>query len=193
MSYDQICARIISYITEVPLYNLLQAKLSPIIFQNCVNQMNELRDLPLIIHDNSFINIGAIRSIIRQYKRQENIDMVVIDYLQLIDGGYSESREQEVSKISRSLKLIGKEMGVSMLVLSQMSRDIEKRKDGDTPKLSDLRGSGAIEQDADIIFFLYREDNDNRDIVSLSIAKNRNGALGTFNLTFQKELASFRI
>lgn len=192
MPYDQICARIISYITEIPLYNLLQAKLSPQVFQSCVNQVDKLNDLPMTIYDHSFVNINAIRSIVRQYKRQEMISLVVLDYLQLIDSVKSfESREQEVSKISRALKLIAKEMGVSMLVLSQMSREIEKRKDGDVPKLSDLRGSGSIEQDADIILFLYGKKTEEEREIILNIAKNRNGALGEIKLEFQKEIASF--
>ena len=189
MPGEQICFRIISSLSKVPLNNLLHAKISPKSVQDCLEAMEQFKEMPLHICDSSFLTPGGLRSLIRQLKRQLNIELVVLDYLQLMESGIrQESREQEISKISRSLKLIAKEINIPIIALSQMSRDIEKRKENTEPKLSDLRGSGSIEQDADVILFLYKIQN----IVQVSIAKNRNGALGNFPVRYIAEITTFK-
>lgn len=189
MSYEQLCMRIISSLSGVPLNNLLHAKITPKSVKECLSSIEKFKALPLFIYDSGFLSPGAFRSLLRQMKRQHNIELVVLDYLQLMEvGGKTESREQEISKISRSLKLIAKEIGIPIIALSQMSRDIEKRKEDEEPRLSDLRGSGSIEQDADVILFLFKIDG----VIHLSVAKNRNGALGKFPLQYVGSTTTFK-
>lgn len=192
MPGEQICARVLSYLSKVPLNLLLHATLSSNHLQHCNKVLKQYGKMPLIIHDSSFMTISSLQSLLRQLKRQENIDIVFIDYLQLMDAGIkTDNREQEISRISRSLKLIAKDMGVPIVSLSQLSRDVEKRKENNAPKLSDLRGSGSIEQDADVILFLYREDENNKTTVNLKIAKNRNGELGDILLNYDGMTTTF--
>ena len=150
--------------------------------------------------------MGEIFSKCRKLKSEHGLDMIVIDYLQLITGsgkGGSDNRQQEVSEISRSLKALARELKVPVIALSQLSRSVESRKEDKRPMLSDLRESGAIEQDADIVMFLYRdayyakpeetgavseETIDNTEVI---IAKHRNGATGTVNLGFNKSISAF--
>lgn len=190
MPYEQICFRMISSLSGIPLNSLLNAKMQPRAVKECIESMENFKKMPFYIYDTSFLSPGGLRSLIRQMKRQLHIELVVVDYLQLMESGKKdESREQEISKISRSLKLIAKEIGIPVIALSQMSRDIEKRtKEAAEPKLSDLRGSGSIEQDADVIMFLFRED----DTIKLSVAKNRNGALGIVPLKYISEITTFK-
>ena len=188
MPYEQICLRIISSLSNVPLNSLMHAKISPKAVKDCLHSIENFKNLPFYVYDASFLSPGGLRSLVRQMKRQLNINVIIVDYLQLMESSNKqENREQEISKISRSLKLIAKELSVVVIALSQMSRDIEKRKELGEPKLSDLRGSGSIEQDADSIIFLFKED----DIVKLSLAKNRNGALGVFPIRFIPEITTF--
>ena len=192
MPGEQICARILASLSRVSLNSLLHSSISQESLKHCVNVLDKYRQMPLLIQDCSFITVSGLQSLLRQMKRKEKIDCVFIDYLQLIDPGLrSESREQEISKISRSLKLIAKDTGIPVISLSQLSRDVEKRREGNAPKLSDLRGSGSIEQDADVILFLYRENDDQKDVVNLKIAKNRNGALGDVVLNYEGITTTF--
>ena len=138
-----------------------------------------------------------IRAKCRKLKLEKNIGLVVIDYLQLIQGSgkRNASREQEISEISRSLKILAKELDIPVIALSQLSRAAEQRQDH-RPMLSDLRESGAIEQDADIVMFLYRDeyynkDSDRKGIAEIIIAKQRNGAIGTVNLAWLPNLTKF--
>lgn len=189
MPAEQICFRVISSLSNVPLNSLLHAKISPKAVQDCLQSIEVFKEMPLHICDTAFLSPGILRSLVRQMKRQLNIDLVVIDYLQLMESGIrQESREQEISKISRSLKLIAKEVNIPILALSQMSRDIEKRKENTEPKLSDLRGSGSIEQDADVILFLYKLQG----VTQIAVAKNRNGALGVFPVRYAAEITTFK-
>lgn len=190
MPYDQICSRMISSLSKVPLYNLMHGKMLMGELKECMKHIQKFSELPYFIHDSSFLDISSLRLIIKQMKRQHNIELVIVDYLQLMETIAKESREQEISKISRSLKLIAKDTDLPLLVLSQMSRDIEKRKEGDGPKLSDLRGSGSIEQDADLILFLYK-DKESTDPIKLFVAKNRNGPLAEFNTEYVPEITTF--
>ena len=133
----------------------------------------------------------------RRLKAEKGLGLVVIDYLQLMRGSRRvDSRELEISEISRSLKAMAKELNVPVIALSQLSRNVEQRKDG-VPQLSDLRESGSLEQDADIVMFLYREDyydqdTENKNITEVIIAKHRNGPVDSVSLFFQKEYTKFR-
>ena len=150
----------------------------------------------LIIDDTPGISIAELRSKCRKYKLEHDLAIIMIDYLQLMSGsGRSESRQQEISDISRSLKALARELNVPVIALSQLSRAVEQRPDH-RPMLSDLRESGAIEQDADVVMFLYRDDYYNHDtdrkgISEVIIAKQRNGPIGTVELAWLPEYTKF--
>ncbi len=160
---------------------------------------NGLAESLIYLDDTGSIKVNQIFSKCRKLKsEQESLSMIVIDYLQLITGSRSDSRQQEVSEISRSLKILAKEMDCPVIALSQLSRKVEDRT-GHEPQLSDLRESGSIEQDADIVMFLYRENYYDKDkeaqeqieVVDLSLAKHRNGAIGRIQLAFEKGVSRF--
>ena len=152
----------------------------------------------LIIDDTPGISISELRSKCRKFKLEHGLDLIIIDYLQLMTGrvgGRSESRQQEISDISRALKGLARELNVPVIALSQLSRAVEQRPDH-RPMLSDLRESGAIEQDADVVMFIYRDDYYNKDtelknVAEIIIAKQRNGSIGTVNLTWLPNYTKF--
>ena len=150
----------------------------------------------MIIDDTPGISISELRSKCRKYKLEHDLKLIIIDYLQLMSGsGRSDSRQQEISDISRSLKGLARELNVPVIALSQLSRQVEQRPDH-RPMLSDLRESGAIEQDADVVMFIYRDDYYNKDtpdknIAEIIIAKQRNGPIGTINLVWLPQYTKF--
>ena len=152
----------------------------------------------MIIDDTSGITISEMRSKCRKYKLEMGLDLIIIDYLQLMSGSNSrknESRQQEISEISRSLKGLARELNVPVLALSQLSRTVEQRTDK-RPMLSDLRESGAIEQDADVCMFIYRDDyynpdTEDKNIAEIIIAKQRNGPIGTVRLAWMPQYTRF--
>ena len=152
----------------------------------------------LMIDDTPGISIGEMRSKCRKYKLEHGLDIIIIDYLQLMSGSgksSSESRQKEISDISRSLKALARELNVPVVALSQLSRAVEQRTDH-RPMLSDLRESGAIEQDADVVMFIYRDDyynkdSENKGIAEIIIAKQRNGPIGTVNLVWLPDYTKF--
>lgn len=152
---------------------------------------------PIFIDDTASITVSAIRAKCRRLKQTQDLALVVIDYLQLMQsGGRADNRQQEISEISRSLKILAKELNIPVIALSQLSRVSESRSDK-RPMLSDLRESGAIEQDADMVMFLYREDyynkeTENKGIAECIMAKNRSGEPGTFNLGWKGEYTKFQ-
>ena len=164
--------------------------------RNQLHEVIRLSGMNLIIDDTPGISISELRSKCRKFKLEHDLKMIIIDYLQLMSGGgKSESRQQEISEISRSLKSLARELNVPVLALSQLSRAVEQRPDH-RPMLSDLRESGAIEQDADVVMFIYRDDYYNHDsemkgISEIIIAKHRNGATGSVDLSFRKEFTKF--
>ena len=149
-----------------------------------------------MIDDTPGISISELRSKCRRLKLEHGLSMIIIDYLQLMSGsGRSDSRQQEISDISRGLKSVARELNVPVLALSQLSRAVEQRPDH-RPMLSDLRESGAIEQDADVVMFIYRDDyynhdTDRRGISEIIIAKQRNGPIGTVELAWLPEYTKF--
>lgn len=159
--------------------------------------MGSLSNAGIYIDDSSGIRVNEIRSKCRRLKQEHGLDMVIIDYMQLIQGSGKpgENRQQEVSEISRSLKGLARELEIPVIALSQLSRGVEQRQDK-RPMMSDLRESGSIEQDADIVSFLYREDyydkeTENENMIEIIIAKQRNGPTGTVTLAFAKEYNKF--
>lgn len=159
--------------------------------------MGSLSHAGIFIDDSSGIRVNEIRSKCRRLQQEHGLGMIIIDYLQLIQGsgGSSDNRQQEVSEISRSLKGLARELKLPVIALSQLSRGVEQRQDK-RPMMSDLRESGSIEQDADIVSFLYREDyydkeTENENMIEIIIAKQRNGPTGTVTLAFAKEYNKF--
>jgi len=203
MSSVQLVKRLISSETRIPAEKLRKGDLRDDEFQQLHTRIRKLSTAPIYIDDTPGISIFDLRAKCRRLKTQFNIQIVIIDYLQLMSAGTSKNgnREQEISSISRSIKEIAKELNVPMIALSQLSRSVEQRGGDRRPQLSDLRESGAIEQDADIVSFIYRpeyynlmqdeEGNSNAGIGEIMIAKHRNGALENVRLRFIKEFALF--
>ena len=159
-----------------------------------------LQEAPIFIDDTSGISINALRARVRRLRQRQDVRLVVIDYLQLMQGppGKRDNREQEVAEISRGLKAIAREMKIPVIVLSQLNRSAEKRDNDKRPQLSDLRESGSIEQDADVVIMLYREEYYNLEknaehlnVGDAMVMKNRNGPVGNVKLTFQKDILRF--
>ena len=193
MSNAQLMDRILSMQVGVGLWDLRTGRIKDEYFPKISDAMGMLSETNLYIDDTPGINILEVRSKARKLKLEKGLDLVIVDYLQLVVGNNREGRVQEVSEISRFLKGIARELDVPVLALSQLSRAIEQRSDGN-PMLSDLRDSGSIEQDADIVIFLSRigGDAENSDNRTLTVAKHRNGPTGSVELFFVKEQARFR-
>lgn len=157
--------------------------------------ISTLSEAPIFIDDTPGISVFEIRSKLRRLQAEHGLGMVLIDYLQLIEGRGRDSRQQEISEISRSLKLLARELNVPVIALSQLSRAVEQRQDK-RPMLSDLRESGSIEQDADLVSFLYRDDyyneeSEKKNIIEVILAKHRNGPIGKVELLFLKNYNKF--
>lgn len=198
MSKEQLVNRMFSLETQVEAQTLRSGKLKEDEWSSLVNGAQSISKSRLIIDDTASISISEMRSKCRKYKMDIGLDMIIIDYLQLMSGsvgGRSESRQQEISEISRSLKALARELEVPVVALSQLSRAVEQRPDK-RPMLSDLRESGAIEQDADVVMFIYRDDYYNKEsekkgIAEIIIAKQRNGPIGTIDLAWLSQYTKF--
>jgi replicative DNA helicase len=167
-------------------------------FGKLVDALGRVAGSPLYIDDSSSLTIMQMRAKARRLRAESGLGLVIVDYLQLMSGfGRSENRNQEISGISRGLKSLARELGVPVIALSQLSRAPEQRAGRDhRPQLSDLRESGSIEQDADLVAFIYREEvykpsEDNEGRAELIISKQRNGPIGTVKLAFQKQFTRF--
>lgn len=215
MSAEQVATRMISNITGVGSNFIRQGLISKQDYQKIVTVSKAMQQLPIYIDDTPSLSVGGLRSRARRLKRRHNIGLVVVDYLQLLTAGAKiENRVLEISQITRTLKGIAKELGVPVLALSQLSRRTEER-DDKTPQLADLRESGSIEQDADVVIFIYREEyylertrpHDEADekfakwqarfeqvknLAQLIVAKHRSGPTGKVQLFFSAKNASFR-
>jgi replicative DNA helicase len=216
MSADQLATRILAENSGISSESLRMGKITTSEFRNLARAAAELQTLPLYIDDTPALTIAALRTRARRLKRQHKIGLVVVDYLQLLQGSgsrASDNRVQEISEISRGLKTLAKELDVPVLALSQLSRAVEQREDK-KPQLSDLRESGSIEQDADIVLFVYREEyyvasQEPRDpadpkhaewmeamskvygLAEVIIAKQRHGATGKVRLKFESNITRF--
>lgn len=198
MSKQQLVTRMMSMESHVGSQSLRNGKLKDDEWKQLIETAGVIGESNLIIDDTPGITIREMRSKCRKYKLEHGLDIIMIDYLQLMSGSggkSSESRQQEISEISRSLKGLARELNVPVIALSQLSRAVESRPDH-RPMLSDLRESGAIEQDADVVMFLYRDDyyhkdSENKGICELIIAKQRNGPIGTVNLAWLPEYTKF--
>ncbi|CEO20334.1 replicative DNA helicase [Paraclostridium sordellii] len=196
MSKEQLVQRMLSAQSHVELKKIKNGSLDENDWPRIIDAMSVLSNASIYIDDTPGIKISELRSKCRKLKIEKGLDLILIDYLQLMEGdGGNESRQQEISKISRSLKVIAKELNCPVVALSQLSRAPEQRSDH-RPMLADLRESGAIEQDADIVMFLYRDeyyhpDSDRKNIGEIIIAKNRHGETGSVELVWLGEIQKF--
>lgn len=196
MSKEQLVNRLFSLESRVDAQVLRNGNLSDNDWTSLIEAAGTIGRSNLIIDDTPGISVAELRSKCRKYKLEHNLGIIMIDYLQLMTGSKrSESRQQEISEISRSLKEIARELQVPVIALSQLSRAVEQRPDH-RPMLSDLRESGAIEQDADVVMFLYRDDyynhdTEKKDVAEVIIAKQRNGPIGTVELAWLPRYTKF--
>lgn len=202
MGADQLVDRMIAAQAGVDLWRLRTGKLSSEgvgnDFEKISDAMGVLSEAPIFIDDSGSLNIMEMRTMTRRLQAEHDLGLIIVDYLQLMEGRSSkgDNRVQEISEISRGLKQLARELNIPVIALSQLSRAVESRPD-QIPKLSDLRESGSIEQDADVVMFLYREDRvkpdtTNRGIADVIIAKHRNGPVGKISLYFDENSTTFR-
>ena len=196
MSQEQLVQRLLCQIAHIDSQKLRTGQLnSDDEWSRLTDACDKLYESPVYIDDTPGISVAEMRSKARRLKSEHGLDLIIVDYLQLMQGRNSESRQQEISEISRSLKALARELKVPLIALSQLSRSVESRQDK-RPMLSDLRESGALEQDADIVSFLYREDyydkeTENQHITEVILAKHRNGPVGSVKLYFKNEFTLF--
>ncbi len=200
MSAEELIERMVASEGMVPGYHLKTGNLSTDEWKRLVQAQSNLYDTPIFVDDTAGIRISEIRSNARKLAQEMgDLGVIIIDYLQLITGAKGENRQQIVSEISRELKILAKDLRVPVIALSQLSRSVEQRQDK-RPMLSDLRESGSIEQDADIVAFLYRDayyqkehadSQEANNVTELILEKNRHGSLGTVKLYFHKEYTKF--
>lgn len=196
MSQEQLVQRLLCQIAHIDSQKLRTGQLnSDEEWTRLTDACDKLYESPIYIDDTPGISVAEMRSKARRLKSEHGLDLIIVDYLQLMQGRNAESRQQEISEISRSLKALARDLKVPLIALSQLSRSVESRQDK-RPMLSDLRESGALEQDADIVSFLYREDyydkeTENQHITEVILAKHRNGPVGSVKLYFKNEFTLF--
>ena len=198
MSKPQLGVRLLGFDSGIDSAKLRTGFLRDKEWNALTDSANRLSELPIFIDDSSSISVLEMKAKCRRLKKGRSLGLVIVDYMQLIQGRSSaESRQIEMSEISRSLKALAKDLNVPVVALSQLNRKVEDRPNR-RPQLADLRESGAIEQDADVIAFIYRDEVyhpdtvENKNIAEINVAKQRNGPTGYFKLTFQKEITRFR-
>jgi len=198
MSREEVVSRLLSSMAGVDSAKLRTGQLGPELWQKVVREAGRLYQMPLYVDDSPDLTVTAIRAKSRRLKRAQGLGMVVVDYMQLMQGpSRSENRQQEIAEISRSLKNLARELSVPVIAVSQLNRALEQR-ENKRPRLGDLRESGAIEQDADIVIFIYRDDYYNPEkteslgIAEVNVAKHRSGATGNVMMTFAAKFTRFR-
>ena len=196
MSKEQLMQRFLCCLAKVEVNRVRTGFLAPQEWPVLTSAAGKLSEAPIYIDDTATANIFELRARARRLKAHHDIQLIIVDYLQLLQGmRRGDSRQQEISEISQGLKALAKELRVPVIAISQLSRAVESR-EGHRPKLSDLRESGAIEQDADVVVLLFREEyynptDENRGTAEIIIAKQRNGPVGSLHLTFLKEFTKF--
>jgi replicative DNA helicase len=195
MSKEEIVQRILSSVGRVDSMKLRSGQLGPL-WQRVVDAAGKMYQAPIYIDDSPVVTVTDIRAKSRRLKRKKGLSLVVIDYLQLMESSNRENRQQEISEITRNLKNLARELEVPVIAVSQLNRSLETREDK-RPRLSDLRESGSIEQDADVVMFIYRheyyhpEDQERKGIAEVIVAKHRAGSTGPVEVTFQPEFTRF--
>ena len=190
MSKEEVVDRLLVSQSEVDAWRLKTGRLDDEDFDRLQEAMGILADSPLYIDDTPASNILEMRTKARRLQVEHGLSFLIVDYLQLVVGRHLENRVQEVSEISQSLKNLARELKIPVLACSQLSRAVEQR-GTKKPQLADLRESGAIEQDADVVMFLWRQDQDDNEHVKLDIQKHRNGPTGEIDVIFRPERVKF--
>ncbi|MGZ5382666.1 MAG: replicative DNA helicase [Acidimicrobiia bacterium] len=196
MSREEIVQRLLCSVGRVDSMKLRTGQLGPQLWQKVVHAASRMYKAPIYIDDSGQLTVTDIRAKCRRLKRQHGLDLVIIDYLQLMSGSNRENRQQEIAEISRSLKNLARELDIPILAVSQLNRGLEAREDK-RPRLGDLRESGAIEQDSDVVMFIYRheyyhpEAQDSKGLAEVIIAKHRAGSTGRVDMTFLPEFTLF--
>ncbi len=197
MSKDQVMDRIISSESRLPLWKIRNGKLTPIDKPILDEALRRLEKMEIYIDDTPSPTVLQLRAMSRRLKMEHGLDMVIIDYVQLIQTGKGDSTVQQFTEISHGLKALGRELNIPVIALSQLNRAVDAR-EVKIPRLSDLRETGSWEQDADVVMFLYRPDRDKQspaideiNVAQIHVAKHRNGPLGVVNMMFEPELATF--
>jgi replicative DNA helicase len=197
MPSEQLMTRMLSSVGGVPLHDIRSGRISDQDWVRITSATSQLAEARIFIDETPGLTPTELRARSRRVKREHGLDMVVVDYLQLMQvAGTKENRATEISEISRGLKALAKELNVPVIALSQLNRSVEQR-ENKKPVMSDLRESGAIEQDADMILFIYREEVYNKETprkgeADIDLAKHRNGETGYFTLTFQGQFTRFQ-
>jgi len=196
MSKEQLVDRMLCSEANIDSWKLRTGNLNDDDFPKIGQAMATLSEAPLFIDDTPGITVLEMRAKARRLQAEHGLGLIIVDYLQLMSGRYSDNRVQEISEISRSLKGLARELNVPVMALSQLSRQLENRPDK-RPQLSDLRESGSIEQDADVVMFVYRDDYYNKDsekknVAEILIRKHRNGPTGEVELYFVAEQMAFK-
>ncbi len=198
MSREEVVQRLLSSMASVDSHKLRTGQLSPEMWQKLARESSRLYEMPFYVDDSADLTVTTIRAKCRRLKRKSDLGLVVVDYMQLMQGpARSDNRQQEIAEISRSLKNLARELHVPVIAVSQLNRQLEQR-ENKRPRLGDLRESGAIEQDADIVMFIYRDEYyspdspETRGIAEINIAKHRAGATGNVMMTFAAEFTRFR-
>jgi replicative DNA helicase len=193
---EQVITRMLSSIGGVPLQNLRGGRISDDDWVRITSATSQLSEAKIFVDETPALSPTELRARARRVKREHGLDLIVVDYLQLMQvPGNKENRATEISEISRGLKVLAKELMCPVIALSQLNRGVEQR-ENKKPVMSDLRESGAIEQDADMILLIYREEVYDRQttkkgIAEIDLVKHRNGEIGTFTLTFQGQFTRF--
>jgi len=196
MSREEIVQRLLCSVGRVDSMKLRTGQLGPQLWQKVVHAASRMYKAPIFIDDSGQLSVTDIRAKCRRLKRQHGLDLVIIDYLQLMTGSARENRQQEIAEISRSLKNLARELDLPIVAVSQLNRSLEAREDK-RPRLGDLRESGAIEQDSDVVMFIYRheyyhpEAQDTKGLAEVIIAKHRAGSTGRVDMTFLPEFTLF--
>ncbi len=196
MSREEIVQRLLCSVGRVDSMKLRTGQLGPQLWQKVVHAASRMYRAPIYLDDSGQLTVTDIRAKCRRLKRQHGLDLVIIDYLQLMSGSARENRQQEIAEISRGLKNLARELDLPIIAVSQLNRSLEAREDK-RPRLGDLRESGAIEQDADVVMFIYRheyyhpEAQDTKGLAEVIIAKHRAGSTGRVDMTFLPEFTLF--
>jgi replicative DNA helicase len=198
MSRDEVVQRLLCGLGRIDSQKLRTGQLAEQQWQRVARAAGELFDSPIYVDDSASLTVTEIRAKCRRLKRQQGLELVVVDYIQLMTGGNrrTENRQQEIAEISRGLKNLARELHVPIIAVSQLNRALEQRQDK-RPMLGDLRESGAIEQDSDVVMFIYRdeyyhpENLENKGVAEVNVAKHRAGATGRVDMTFLGEFTLF--
>ncbi len=190
MSQEELVDRLLVRQAQIDSWKLKTGRLDEDDFSRLSDAMGTLAEAPLYIDDTPGISILEMRTKARRLQMERGLKLLIVDYLQLIHGRNIENRVQEVSEISQGLKNLARELKIPVLSISQLSRAVEIRGD-QRPRLADLRESGSIEQDSDVVIFIYRESDEDRENIILELAKHRNGPIGAISLHFVQKQISF--